>query len=573
MGCLVAVVLFCIFHNISKKPCFPLNIVSINRLPLKMENNISDKNFLIIDDFHEMCSIFRDIVRSIGVDFKNVSTAGNGNEAISLLKKKRYDVVLCDWNLGSGKNGQQILEEAKLRKLVEPTCVWIMITAEKTSDAVTGAAEYQPDAYLIKPITAAILRTRLDRIWSKKEAFVAIYKAQKQKDYSKAINLCDERLAIDKLNAADLQRTKFDLLMSNGELERAKELLESVSVERDFPWIKTGLAKIFLKNNDFDKARYLLEESIEENPTFIEGHDLLVETLQVAGDLEGTNRALERAIKLSPYSVNRQKQLGDVALKMGNIENAEKAFRKSVSLGENSVLKTADAYLGLAKTCSAKTNPEEALSVLENMNKHFSSEDVQFKAMVVEGLIHHESGNAEKAHEIAAELGKRVSDKKHTQDSERALDIVQLFIATGNKESAIAVLQKEIRSNPDNNALFQDANKIFEQAGLGDEGAILIEASRKEAKEMMNSGVLLIREEKYEEAVNAMRSARQVMPDNARVLFNLAHVLIVYIQKIGRSPEFIREARESLEAADTLCPGEPRFTKLTELLNNLSSET
>lgn len=538
-----------------------------------MENNVSDKNFLIIDDFHEMRSIFRDIVRSIGVDFKKVSTAGNGNEAIALLKKQRFDVVLCDWNLGKGKNGQQILEEAKLRKFVDPASIWIMITAEKTSDAVTGTAEFQPDAYLIKPITAASLRTRLDRIWLKKEAFVEIYKAQKQKNYSKAINLCDERLASDKVNAAELLRTKCDLLMSNGEFDRAKELLESVSEERDFPWVNTGLAKILLKNNEFDKAKRLLVESVEENPTFLEGHDLLVETLQAAGDLEGTNRALERAIKLSPNSVHRQKQLGDVALKMGNVENAEKAFRKSVSLGVHSVLKSADAYLGLAKTCSAKTNPEEALNVLKDMNEQFSAEDIQLKSMVVEGLIHHESGNEEKAQEIAANLSKRVTDKKSTQDSEGTLDIVQLLIATGNKDSAMAVLQKEIRSNPDNNALFKDANKIFEQAGLGDESAILIEASRKEAKEMMNSGVLLIREEKYEEAVSAMRSARHVMPDNARVLFNLAHVLIVYIQKKGSTSEFISEARESLDAANALLPGESRYSKLTDLLNQLSSNS
>jgi len=535
--------------------------------------NLSDKNFLIIDDFHEMRGIFRDIVRSIGVDFKNVSTAGNGNEAIALLRKKRFDVVLCDWNLGSGKNGQQILEEAKLRKFVDPTNVWIMITAEKTSDAVTGTAEYQPDAYLIKPITAATLRTRLDRIWLKKEAFVEIYKAQIQKNYSKAIGLCDERLAFDKVNAAELQRTKCDLLMSNGELDRAKELLESVLFERDFPWVKTGLAKILLKNNELVKAKCLLEETIEENPTFLEGHDLLVETLQAAGDLEGTNRALERAIKLSPYSVNRQKQLGDVALKIGNVEHAEKAFRKSVSLGVHSVLKTADAYLGLAKTCSAKTNPEEALNVLKKMNEQFSSEDVQFKAMVIEGLIYHESGNEEKAKEIAAKLGKSLADKKQAQDSERTLDIVRLFIATGNKETAIAVLQKEIRSNPDNNAFFEDANKIFEHAGLGDEGAILIEASRREAKEMMNAGVLLIREGQFEEAVSAMRSARQAMPDNARVLFNLAHVLIVYIQQKGQTPDFISEARESLDAANTLSPGESRYSKLIDLLNELSPET
>ncbi len=539
----------------------------------KTEINLSDKNFLIIDDFHEMRSIFRDIVRSIGVNFKNISVASNGGEAVALLKSKQFDVVLCDWNLGPGRNGQQVLEEAKLRNLVDPTCIMIMVTAEKTSEAVTGAAEYQPDAYLIKPITAAILRTRLDRIWLKKEAFIEIYKAIQQKDYAMAISLCDQRLATDKVNASELLRTKCDLLLKSGELDRAKELLDSVLAGRELPWAKAGLAKILIKNNQFDKAKKLLEETVDENPAFLEGHDLLVKTLQNLNDLEGTNRALERAVKLSPNSVNRQKSLGEVAYKLGHLENAEKAFRKSVELGVNSVLKTADAYFGLAKTCSANSNHEEALNVLKKLNDNFSAEEVELKAMVIEGLVHQEKGDEEKAQEIATELGKRIVEGKHDQDNERTLDIARLFMATGKKEEATALLQQEIKNNPDNNALFEEANQVFEQAGMGEEGAKLIKASRQEAIEIMNGGALLIRKGQYEDAIDAMRNARQAMPDNARVLFNLAHALIAYIQKKGQTPELINEARESLDAANELSPGESRYSKLMNILDGLSSAT
>ena len=85
-------------------------------------------------------------------------------EAIGLLRNHKYDVVLCDFNLGDGKNGQQLLEEAKITNLIGPACAWIMITAEKTTEAVMGAVEYQPDGYLLKPITAAQLQTRLKKI-------------------------------------------------------------------------------------------------------------------------------------------------------------------------------------------------------------------------------------------------------------------------------------------------------------------------------------------------------------------------------------------------------------------------
>ncbi len=87
----------------------------------------------------------------------------------------------------------------------------------------------------------------------------------------------------------------------------------------------------------------------------------------------------------------------------------------------------------------------------------------------------------------------------------------------------------------------------------------------------MNSGVLLVSKGQYKEAVTAMRDARQAMPTNVRVLLNSAYVLITYIQKNGPTQEIIAEARESLYAANTLSPGEPRYSQLTSLLNGLIS--
>lgn len=535
------------------------------------EMDITDKSFLIIDDFHEVRSIFRDILRSYGVNIKSISVASNGIEAVSLLKKRQFDMVLCDLNLGSGKNGQQILEEARVKALIEPTCIWIMISAEKTSEAVTGTAEYQPDAYLLKPLNAATLRLRLDKIWAKKQAFEEIHQAIKKKNYPKAINLCDQRINFDKVNAAELLRIKFDLLLNSGEVDLAKELLEQVMAERDLPWVGVGMAKILIKSNDLSAAKFLLKQVLAENPSFLEAHDLLAKTLRDMGDLEGTHDALERAIKLSPNSVIRQKNLGDVALKIGRLENAEKAFRKSVSLGEFSVLKNPDAYIGLAKTCHANKNFEEAVKVLEKLNKNFDDENTYLKATAVEGIIQHQSGNLEKAQQIASQLGKLVTKGDISLDAERSIEIVRLLMATGDKANATVLLLREIKNNPENKYLLNDATEIFVQAGMSDEGTQLIEAARKEAMEIMNSGVLLVSKGQYKEAIRAMRDARQAMPTNVRVLLNSAYVLITYIQKNGPTQELVTEARESLYAANTLSPGEPRFSQLTSLLNGLAS--
>ncbi|MDP1949647.1 MAG: response regulator [Nitrosomonas sp.] len=535
------------------------------------EMNFSNKTVLVIDDFQGMRSILREMLRSSGVDAKKISMAANGKEGIALLNKGRFDIVLCDFNLGPGKNGQQVLEEAKFRGLIGLSCTWIMITADKTSESVTGAAEYQPDAYLLKPVAEAALSLRLAKVWAKKEAFAEIYEAMKRLDYSKAVRLCDKRLVFDKAHAGDLLRTKCDLLLISGELDRAKEALENILVERDLPWAKASLAKVMFKNGDFSAAKTLLEETIWANSSFLEAHDLLAKTLQIMGDLDGACNVLEQAAKLSPNSVIRQKNLGDVALKMGKLEDAEQAYRKSVSLGENSVLRTAGAYIGLAKACSANANPDEALKVLDQLNKNFATKEVRLKAMAVEGMVFHQNGNADKARLVATELGQLLAKEDIGADSERSLDMARLLMATGDKEGAVALLQREVKNNPENNALLDDIAEIFVHAEMGEEGARLIEASRREAMEVMNRGVLLVRKAQYEEAINAMRSARKAMPSNLRVLLNLAYVLITCIQKNGPTPELIKEARESLLAANVLSPGEPRYMRLKDLLNECSS--
>ncbi|MBS0423424.1 MAG: tetratricopeptide repeat protein [Proteobacteria bacterium] len=547
----------------------------MNINPLDLSNsaalNFSGKNILVIDDFMEMRNVLRDILCNCGADIKKMQMAANGSEAIAWMKKVKYNVVLCDLNLGHGKNGQQVLEEAKYQSLIDPSCLWIMITAEKTVDAVAGTAEYQPDTYLLKPITEASLRVRLSKIWGKKEVFAEIHKAMKQRDYPKALSLCDQRMVSHKTYAADLLRTKCDLLLAAGEYDHAKNVLEKILGARDFPWAKAALAKILLKKNDLAAAKNILEETVEANPAYLEAQDLLTHTLQVMGDLESARNVLERTLKFSPNSAIRQKNLGAVSMKLGKLEDAERAFRKSVSLAENSVLRTADAYLGLAKVCSANKNPEQALKTLEQLKKNFAADNVCVMALAIEGMVHHQCGNEQKAKQIAEQIGQSIATGNLHPDSDGTLEIARLLINAGDKGQAIKLLQDEIKKNPESAALLHDVAEVFDEAGMGEEGRQLIETSRQEAMLIMNRGVLLISKGQYEEALSAMREACAAMPANMRVLLNLAYVIITYMQKNGATPELINEARHSLRTANELSPGEPRFIRLTAALKELTA--
>ena len=225
----------------------------------------------------------------------------------------------------------------------------------------------------------------------------------------------------------------------------------------------------------------------------------------------------------------------------------------------------------VAKACSASKKQDEAIRVLGQLNKSFATDEMRLKVLAVEGMIYHQSDNAEKTKQIATEIIQLIDQDAIHPDSEGSLEIARLLMVTDDKDKAIKLLQREIKNNPENAALLQDVAEIFDQAGMGEEDSKLIETLRQEAMLIMNRGVLLVSKGQYEEAVNAMRDAYAAMPANMRVLLNLAYVIITYIQKNGPTPELIQEARSSLLAANELSPGEPRFIRLMASLNEFSA--
>ena len=539
--------------------------------PVKTVNEIdwADKNYLIVDDFVGVRQLLRESLRSLGA--KNIDQASSGGEAMGLLARIRYDVVLCDYNLGDGKNGQQVLEEARVRNLVNPSTVWLMVSAEKSVESVMGAAEHQPDAYLIKPITEGVLLTRLNRVWHKKQIFRLIDQAYAEKDYLRAARLCDAAIEGHKAHEIDLLRMKARLMEKSGEPVKAREVYERVLEQREYQWARAGIAKIRMANGEFEQARQAFQSVIAENRYYIDAYDQLALTYQNLGKLEESCAILERAAKLSPNSVPRQRNLGNVALKVGNVQMAEKAFRKCIAIGEYSIMKTPDAYLGLARVCGQKNDPKEALQLLLQVQREFAADypDIALRSKITEGLVYHESGDYRRARKAGDELEALLNATEDRPDVPTCLELATLLFAVGVKDAPVELLCYVIRNNHDNPLLLDEVQKIFDKARLGDEGQEFIRASKKEAIDLMNQGVLLWKTGKLKDAVEWMRQARKKVPNNQRILFNAAQILVSHLQQHGYDAPLSAEAYDVLHYVDRLLPGQQRFAQLMEQLAQL----
>jgi len=77
----------------------------------------------------------------------SVTSAANGDEALSLLQKQHYDVVLADRNL-PGMSGLRVIEQAQ--RLL-PHCASVLYTAYPSYETVKEAFELGVDGYLARP--------------------------------------------------------------------------------------------------------------------------------------------------------------------------------------------------------------------------------------------------------------------------------------------------------------------------------------------------------------------------------------------------------------------------------------
>lgn len=526
------------------------------------------RQFLLVEDFETMRSVIRGLLRRCGA--QRVDTAASGDEAAKLLSKNSYDVVLCDYNLGDGRNGQMLLEESRHRGWITPSSVWIMITAEKSSDMISVAAEQAPDDYLLKPITEGTLQTRLQRLLERKASLADIIAAVEAKDYATALSLCTQRLAGGK-NVAELLRLQAQACQQSGDLERARLVYEEVLGKADLAWAKLGLAKLRLQQGDVTAARVQLEGIVAKHPQYLEAYDWLAKVHEQQGSSAMQLEVLLQAAKLSPNSSARQTAMGGAAMKNGKTELASAAFQRSIKLSEHSALKSATPYLGLARVQVETGAPADALQTLFGLSEKFDAVETKLLGKSIEMRAHAKSGNTAAVAAVAREVQELSQHTAEPVTADTALEISETLMQTGQREAAIEMLQFVIRNNHDDQSVADRAQRVFDAGGMGDAGRELLTASRKEASVAMNEGVQLISQGNLPAALESMRRARDLMPQNSRAQLNLAYVAITVIDKLGADPALAKEARQAIQTAQGLSPGNARAAELLARLEKLKT--
>src|SRR4030042_6058769 len=108
----------------------------------------ADKNMriLVVDDFNTMRRIVKNILKQRG--FENVGEAENGQEALEVLKKEKFDFVITDWNMPV-MTGLDLLKAIKADAALKDIPV-MMVTAEAQQQNIVEAVKSGAGNYIVK---------------------------------------------------------------------------------------------------------------------------------------------------------------------------------------------------------------------------------------------------------------------------------------------------------------------------------------------------------------------------------------------------------------------------------------
>lgn len=525
----------------------------------------SQMRCLVVDDMPDVRVAITGMLRVFGV--QNIDVVANGEQAMEACFSNHYHMVLCDYNLGPGRDGQQVLEELRYRNRLNNTSIFVMITAESSREMVLGALEYQPDDYVTKPITQALLRQRLDRVMLRHRELYSIKQAMDEKDYATAEQRCAERLnANTTYRGACLQiQAEMNLRLFN--FKRAEDIYTGVLKERPVLWAKLGLGKTQVAKQEYAKAEVSLKEVIRGDKRIVEAHDLLADAYMGKGDTVLAQEAMQAAAEVSPKSVMRQRRLAELAKLNQDTQACLEASRRVIKTARNSVYESPDDYFNLARELTELSKDGEAntdkyvketFEVLQRLEKrpYFdASADVQSNSLKSRSLLNNKK--PEEAEGFLDKAKKVYQNKKDELKPEVGLDFAQALIATGDKTAADEVLGELVEKFPEHQALVDKADAMSDTPKS--------KAGRKKVADMTKAGIDFYESKEYRQAISTFKNAIGIFPTHIGLNLNLIQAVIAEVKHNGDQIGFESICRTSLDRVSTIDSSDPQYTRFTHL--------
>jgi DNA-binding LytR/AlgR family response regulator len=186
----------------------------------------------------------------------SVDSASNGNEGLKLIKRNKYDVILCDIMMPE-MNGFEVLENMKALKLNSKP-VFIYLTAKSERPDYRQGMEMGADDFIPKPFTREELLKAIDTQLRKKE------------ESNNKIDIEQEviRILNEKLNSEGQKKPVTSKDNESKEIKYEGKIFLSDGKKSDFVRLRTIIfiqsAKDYTRLYTTDSKSYIVRKPIKQ---------------------------------------------------------------------------------------------------------------------------------------------------------------------------------------------------------------------------------------------------------------------------------------------------------------------
>lgn len=528
---------------------------------MNFKNLFADISALIVDDMANQQASLKGQLAML--DITRVDAATTVDDALRLIKSRRYSVVMCDYNLNQKSDGQQLLEHIRENNLLPPETVYFMVTAEATYAAVASASEHKPDAYLLKPVTVGDIEDRLRTQIERRNALTKVHACLARNDHAGVLAACDELVARqDRFTMSALQ-IKGGTLLQLGRHEEANELYAKVlGLRPGIIWAQLGMARAQKAAGNYEDAKAMAYEVMrsKDGDKNVEAYDLIAQCLEAQGDMEGALWTLRDSAAVMP-SARRQRLLGECAFRNGDTETAKDCFTKLAKVTKGSITGQSQDALMLAQIKTDCGEHAEALQLLDQaqgQNRH----DPQFGNVALALRAQALSRSGDKSGAEAALARARQAMRRPKADF-GTVALAKAELLGGHEEAGMRLLAQAVSADHENPRVKQLIGNALRDTGHDGKLEQVMATAVGGLTTKVSEARTLFRNSQIDEALEAIERAQREYPENTAVLLQAAQMNCMALRLKKQMNAMASErVRAYLTRLDSLLPGSDRVAQM-----------
>jgi CheY-like chemotaxis protein len=529
-----------------------------------MQEN-SNLSVLVIDPNPGMRSNLQNMLNASSIS--KVEYAVNSGTAIRQLTRRAYDIILCEYDLGSGagdgQDGQQLLEDLRHHRLIAPWAIFIMLTSEAVHGKVVSAAELAPTDYVLKPFTAETLGARITRALERRAMFLPTWQLVAQNNLREAIRSAAAAELTHTRHALEFARLRAELHVQLKEHGEAEQIYRKVIAYKPLGWAGLGLARALFAQGRIDEARETLQALIAANPQLMGAYDLLARCHEAAGAHAQAQKILEEAVGLSPHLVRRLRKLGEVALEAGDPGVAEKSFKAVVTKARYSEFRDPEDHVKLVKALVKRGDVLQATGVVRDLERSLrASPEVDACLAIAHAAVHDAAGNRPAA---VNDLHTAVTAVRASSGLSPALRVGLVRSCLDHRlDGQAQEVMMTVVNDPAAGMTTQNALQVFADAGRRDLADGMGQQLKAQAQILLG-----VADEKrnmgdVRGAVQTLLEALRMAPGNLQVMIAVAGGVLRQINELGWDHPLGELCFTQLEHIRAIDAQHPRLGPLTD---------